>query len=218
MKKQFVIYGDSPFAERLYSYIRQEDMIKVLGFTNDDGFMTRTEIQGRKVYSFSSFVRYMKDDCELILAYGYSRMNDLREKIYNECVKAGCRIGTYISSHVISYSDQIGEGSIILPGVLIGPGTVIGKCNCIEAACVFSHDSIVGDFNYFSSGVVMGGYSRIGNHCFLGLNSTIRNGISLADYTLIGAASNLLISTDEYGVYVGNPGRCLPQKSVDTVL
>ncbi len=218
MSKPFVIYGDSLFAERIYSYIRQENIISVLGFTNDDKYLRRDEIQGKKVFPFSSFVRDMKDDCDLILAYGYAKMNDTREKVYRECVDAGCRIGTYISSRAFLYSDQVGEGTIVLPGVLIGPGTVIGRCNYFAAASVVSHDSIIGDFNFFSSGVVMGGYANVGNHCFVGLNSTIKNSISLADYSLIGAASNILKSTEEYGVYVGNPARSLPQKSIDKVL
>lgn len=218
MNKQFVIYGDSLFAERLYSYIRQEKMIKILGFTNDDKYLTRNEIQGLDVFPLSSFVQYMKDDCELILAYGYSKMNDIREKVYHECVDKGCRIGTYISSNAVLYSDQIGEGSVILPGVFIGPGITVGKCNFFETACVVSHDSVIGDFNYFSTSAVLGGYATVGDHCFIGLNSTIKNGIRIADYSLIGAASNILKSTEEYGVYVGNPAKCLNKTSRNVVL
>ena len=172
-----MIYGDSPFAERIYSYIRQEDIIELIGFTNDERFLSRHTIQGKRVMPFSEFVKDYKNDCELILAYGYTRMNEMREKVFKECIDAGCHIGSYISSHAMVYSNQVSEGTIILPGTVVGPGTKIGKCTIMEAGCVISHDSIIGDFCYFSSGVVLGGRADIGNHCFLGLNSTIKNGI-----------------------------------------
>ena len=216
MRKQYVIYGDSPFAERIYSYIRQEDKIEMVGFTNGDSFISRDTIQGKRVIPFSEFAKELKDDCELILAYGYTKMNDLREKVYLECIEAGCHIGTFISSHAMVYSKHINEGTIILPGTVVGPSSVIGRCCILEAGCVISHDSIVGDFCYFSSGVIMGGRAAIGNHCFLGLNSTIRNGIKLADYTLIGAASNVLYSTEKNSVYVGNPSKKIAGKAVET--
>ena len=36
--KNLVIYGDSPFAERIYSYIRIEGRDRVVGFVNDESF------------------------------------------------------------------------------------------------------------------------------------------------------------------------------------
>lgn len=216
MARDCVIYGDSSFAERVYSYMRLEKDIRVVGFTNDERFITRSEIQGQKVFPFSFFLEHLKDGCELILAYGYSGMGNLKEKVFRECLDAGCRIGSFFSPQAILFTDRIGDGTIILPGVIIGPGTVIGRCNFFEAACVVSHDSVIGDFNYFSTGAVLGGFSNVGSHCFIGLNSTIKNEVSLADYSLIGAASNVLISTEEDCVYAGNPAKMLKKGSLNT--
>ena len=48
---------------------------------------------------------------------------------------AGIKVGSYISTNAICYSDRIGEGSIVWPNVYIGPDVVIGICNIIKASC-----------------------------------------------------------------------------------
>lgn len=213
--KNLVIYGDSPFAERIYSYIRIEGRDRVVGFVNDESFITRDVIAGIPVIPFQKLKYALKCDFEIILGYGYTGMNNLREKIYNECKKEGYKVGTYISTNAICYSDMISEGCIILPNVLIGPGTIIGKCNYFAASCVISHDSIIGDFNFFSTNVVLGGHANVGNHCFLGLHSTVKNDITLADYTFLGSACNML-KDSHYGCgYVGNPARKLDKSSLE---
>ena len=219
MGKRFFIYGDSAFAERIYSYIRIEGEHTVLGFTNDEHFITRSEIQGLPVIPFSEFVSDLKNDCELILAYGYTKMNNLREKVYNECIQEGCHMGVFISSRAHVYTDNIGEGTIILPNAVIGPGCQIGKGNHIASSVVLSHDNTIGDFNYLSANVVLGGYASVNNHCFLGLHSTVKDNIVLADYTLLGSGCNMLkTSIVPGGVYVGNPARLLEKNSTDITI
>lgn len=54
---------------------------------------------------------------------------------------------------------------------------------------------------------VLGG-CHIGNHCFIGANSTIMPGVMLADYTVVGAGSVVTHSTEQPGLVIaGNPAR-----------
>ena len=210
--RNLVIYGDSAFAERLSSYIILEKRDKLIGYTNDDSFITRSAIKGLPVMPFSKLKDIVKEDFEIILGIGYTKMNNLRKKVYEECKEAGFVVGNYISSQAIIYSDKLDEGTIILPNVMIGPGTKIGKCNFFESSVSVSHDSTIGDFNFISTGVVIGGYSNIMNHCFIGLNSTIKNDIIIMDYSLIGAGSNVLHTTECGGVFYGNPAKKIKNK------
>lgn len=211
--KQYVIFGDSAFADRIYKYIKSEQMDKVLCFTNEENFISTDRIDDLQVVPFERLSEFYNPTIfELLICVGYADMNRLREKLFTLCKDAGYKIGTWISSTVISYADVIEEGCIIMPGVLIGPTTKIGKGNIIASRVCISHDNNIGSYNFISSGVVFGGHSSIGNNCFIGLNSTIRDGIFIDDYSLIGAASNLLKGTEKYGVYVGNPAYKLEGK------
>lgn len=210
-----VVFGDSTFAERLAKYILLEKKDRLLCFTQEDAFCSRDTILSLPVVPLSALRNYIKVEFEIVLAVGYTQMNGLREKLYNMLVDAGFKIGKWISTNAMVYSNYIGEGTIILPNVVIGPGCQIGKCNFFASSVSLSHDNTVGDFNFFSTGVVVGGSSEIKNHCFLGLNSTIKSSICLYDYTLLGAATNLLKSTNEFDVYIGNPAQKMEHKSIE---
>lgn len=211
---QYVIFGDSAFAERIHKYISLEKVGEVLCFTNEESFIARNEINGLPVVAFERLPElYDIKDFELLICIGYAQMNQLREKIYHMCKNKGYKIGTWISKTALIYSEDIQEGNIIMPGTLIGPTCSIGKCNVIASRVCISHDSLIGNFNFISSAVTTGGFVNIGSNTFIGLNATIRDGITIEDYTLVGAASNILISTICEGVYAGNPAKKLENKN-----
>lgn len=215
--KQYVIFGDSAFAERICNYIRSEHVHKVLCFTNEERYMVKDKINDLDVVPFEQLSeRYDKDSFELIICIGYVKMNRLREQIYDLCRDEGYRVGSWISSTVISYSDDVADGNIVMPNVYIGPNCSIGRGNVIASSCCLSHDNKLGDFNFISSSVIFGGHSSVCDNCFIGLNSTVRDGIIINNYSLIGSASNILKNTDEEGVYVGNPAYKLENKRSST--
>lgn len=211
---QYVIFGDSTFAERIHKYISIEKVDEVLCFTNEERFITRHEINGLPVVSFECLSElYDIRSFELLICIGYAQMNQLREKIYHMCKNKGYKIGTWVSSSALIYGWGIEEGNIIMPGVLIGPSCSIGKCNIFASRVCISHDSVIGNFNFISSAVTTGGFASIGNNTFIGLNATIRDGIKIEDYTLVGASANIIMPTICKGVYVGNPAKQLENKS-----
>ena len=208
-----VIYGETAFAERIYSYIKFEKSMNVLAFTNAKAFKEKETIQGVPVIAFEELNEKLDGkDFGILIAVGYVQMNNIRRKIYKECKDAGHRIATYISKAATLYSDNIEEGCIIMPKVYIGPNCTVGKGNIIASCTCLSHDNKIGEFNFISSNAIFGGHSTVCNNCFIGLGCVIRDGITISDYSLIGSATNLLTSTDTKGIYVGNPSRKLEGK------
>lgn len=215
MGKNYVIYGDTPFAEEIYRIISYEGRDSVAAFTNDRTFMTRKEIEGKTIIPFDELNKTLKEPFEILLAYGYTKMNRLRAKVFSECTSAGMKVGTYISTNALCYSSQVREGSMVWPNVYIGPGASIGRCNIIQASCTLAHDNIIGDFNYFAPGVVLGGRVCIANYCFLGLNCTVKSDVFLPNETLLGCGCNMLKSSDSGGVFIGNPAKLHCKNSLD---
>lgn len=218
MGKNYVIYGDTPFAEEIFNIISFERRDCVVAFTNDRAFMTRKAIKGLSVIPFDELNEALKMPFEILLAYGYTKMNHLREKVYNECKSAGMKVGTYISTNALCYFEGVGEGSMVWPNVYIGPGASIGRCNIIQASCTLAHDNIIGDFNYLAPGVVLGGRVSIANYCFLGLNSTVKGDVCLQNETLLGCGCNMIHNSLIEGCYYGNPGRLSDKQSSNTVI
>ncbi len=211
--ENIIIYGETEFAERIFSYIKFENAANVLAFTNARSFKQKESIQGVPVIAFEDLSKeFIGVEFKILIAIGYSQMNNIRKKIYEECKNSGYNIATYISKTVIKYSSDIEEGCIIMPNVYIGPNCKIGRCNIFESSSCLSHDNKFGDFNFISTSVTFGGYSTVKNNCFIGLNCTIKDNITIEYYSLIGSASNLLKNTEKHCVYVGNPARKLGGK------
>lgn len=213
--RNLIIYGDSAFAERIAAYVQIEARDRVVAFTIERAYQKRERIKQWKVIPFEDLSsHYVADEVEILLGIGYSQMNDVRELVYNKCVAAGYKVGSYISTRATLYSHHVGEGCIMLPGAFIGPDCVLGKCNFIDPDVCFTHDIRVGDFNFFSANVVSGGFVEIQNHCFVGLRVTLKNNISISDYSLLGSCTNVVKSIDKpHGVWVGNPARALEGKT-----
>ena len=211
--RNLIIFGDTPFAERLFKYISIEAKDKVIAFTQEKSFVSRKEIQGVPVVSFEELDEHFNEDFEIIIGIGYTQMNQLKKKIYNMCKEKNYKVGTYISSNAIVYSTEFGEGCFIAPGVVIGPDCHMGVCNYIASSAVLSHDNALGDFNFISTNAVFGGNARIENNCFFGLHSTVKDGIAIASNNLFGSCANVIKSISYTGgVFVGNPARQLVGK------
>lgn len=217
--RNLVIYGDGIHAERVFQYILHEKQDNVVAFTNEDNRITRKTIMNYPVIPLSELDGQLKQgDYSLIITFGYSQMNNIRKKVFLECKELGYKVATYISPNAMVYSTNIGEGTIVLPGAFIGLGTTIGKCCLISETSYVGHNITMEDYVFVSANVAIGGYVRVGNNCFVGVHSTIKDRIDVNDYTLVGAAANIVKNTDKYGVYVGNPAKKLNAISTDTTI
>ena len=191
--RNLIIFGDTPFAERLFNYIELEAQDKVIAFTQEKSFISKVELQSCPVIPFEELTT-LNMDFEIVLGIGYSMMNQLKRKVYNLCINNGYKVATYISSKSIVYTKDILDGCFIAPGAIVGPGCKLGHGNYLESAAVLSHDNELGDFNYLSTNAVFGGFAKVDDNCFFGLHSTVKNSVSVASDTIIGSAANLLKS------------------------
>jgi acetyltransferase-like isoleucine patch superfamily enzyme len=64
----------------------------------------------------------------------------------------------------------------------------------------------------------MSGHCDIGENSFLGVNATLKDGITLGKGTLVGMAAAITKDTEEWSVYVGNPAGKLEGKLSPSML
>jgi acetyltransferase-like isoleucine patch superfamily enzyme len=69
------------------------------------------------------------------------------------------------------------------------------------------HNVQVGNNSHIATGAVIAGDCIIGSEVFVGANSVVRNGVTIADLTVIGAGSVVAKSIVGAGIYIGNPAR-----------
>lgn len=102
-------------------------------------------------------------------------------------------------SAFIAPSVVMGTGNIILSNVSVNSNVVLGSMNIVSSNVIIEHDTVAGDGNFFAAGSAIGARVHIGNHCFTGLNSSLREDVSI-DEVFVGMHS--LVLTDFRGVTV----------------
>lgn len=211
--KKIIILGNTEFAEELYQVMTAEG-IEVVAFTVDRIYMESDTFCNLPMYPFESIEDYLDmSEVDVALALGYSQMNYVRKLKYEECKQRGYSIATFCSEKAFIYTESIGEGSIIMPSVYIGPSVEIGLCNVFKVKISLPHHNKVGNFNWFSGGCTFGGGTIVGSNCFLGLSTTVRNSICLADCTFAAANSYIHKNTLEGGAYMGMPAKIIEGKT-----
>jgi acetyltransferase-like isoleucine patch superfamily enzyme len=63
-----------------------------------------------------------------------------------------------------------------------------------------------------SSGVVIAGGTVVQQNCYIGSRSSLINGITVGEFSLVGMGSNVVCSVESNSVIVGNPAKPLVKK------
>ena len=208
--KDVLLFGISELSERIAYYIDCGESFKpfsVKGFVIDDDYYSTDNFSGKKVYRYSEAKEKFLQTASIIICIGYKKMNENRKQIFYRLRDDGWNIENFISSQATIHTDKIGTGNIFLCKTYIDFKSIVGDGNIFDSAHL-GHHSCVGNFNFFSYSTVIGGKVKIGDCCFFGMNSTIRNNLTLLDKTLIGAGCYVSRDTPD-------PGLCYaPQKNV----
>ena len=189
---KLVILGISSFSIVMRKYIEKYTKDSVVAFSVDSKYIYQKSLDGLPVVAFEEIqTLYPQKDFHLLNTLGYRRMMEIRKSFHLRSKEMGYSLYTYISP-MAEVNSHVGEGSILLNGVSIGFNCSIGDGGIYWQNARIGEMSIIKDFTYWAPSSVGCGNLDVGERCFIGANATLRNGISLAPLTLVGA-----------GVYMG---------------
>jgi sugar O-acyltransferase (sialic acid O-acetyltransferase NeuD family) len=211
MKKRLFIIGAGSFGRELESWLscvplgqRDWELIGYIDSFQEPGslkFPSEFKILGDEVsYQFGD-----NDYALIAVANSVSR-----ERIHN-AIRGRVKISQFISpgSFVGKYN-EIGEGVIICPNVVITTNVKIGLCGIVNVGSQIGHDVQVGDFSSLMANVDIAGNCNIGRRCLIGSNAVIIPGRKIADDTTVGAGSVVVRNIGKTNCTVfGNPAKFL---------
>lgn len=143
-----------------------------------------------------------------VLGIGYLGEGDMRQRLVENLRALGVTIPTIISPQaVINEEVKIGEGTVVMDGVVVNSGTRIGKYVIINTRASIDHDCEIGDFTHIAPGVTLSGGVKVGIHSFVGVGATVVQYKTVGDQCIIGAGAVVTTDCLESGVYVGIPAR-----------
>ncbi|MFM9987035.1 acetyltransferase [Flavobacterium sp.] len=110
---------------------------------------------------------------------------------------------------IISKSVFIGDGSVVMAGVIINPDAKIGKHCIVNTGALVEHDCVISDFVHISPKAYLAGGVMVGEGSQIGIGATVIQGIKIGKWVTVGAGSVVIRDVPDYSVVVGNPGRII---------
>jgi sugar O-acyltransferase (sialic acid O-acetyltransferase NeuD family) len=209
VKQKIVIVGTTTNARLAKWYFDNDSDFQVVAFSVNKKFITDSHFLGLPVAPFEELeLIYPPNKYFAFVAIGYTNMNKIREKMYKEAKKKGFILPNYISSKCSFLTEEsMGDNNLILEDNTIQPFVKIGSNNVFWSGNHIGHDTTIHDNVTITSHVVVSGYCEIKDNCFLGVNSTLHNEVTLEIETLVAAGAVIANQSVEKGVY-------LPAKSI----
>ena len=190
MKKKAVIFGTGTLAELVDCYLTWDSDYEVVSFCSEN--LDNNSFCGKVLVDFESVENHFSPKYhEMFVAIGYRKMNSVRKDFCEQARAKGYRLLSYVSSKATYWdkANKIGdnvfifEDNTIQPFVEIGDGVIMWSGNHI------GHHSKIGRYSFLTSHVVVSGFCNIGEQNFFGVNSTIVDGTTTGNKSLIGAGA-----------------------------
>lgn len=202
MSKDVIIIGAGGHAKVIADIIYKSGD-NLIGFLDDNLANKGKEIYlGKKVIGTTKDIEIYNKNY-FIIGIGN---NSIRKKINNE---NNLKLYTAIHpSAIIAEDVKIGTGSVIMAGVVINPGTVIGK-NCIINTCSsLDHDNLLEDYVHISPGAHLAGTVTIKEGTWICTGAIVKNNITIGKNNIIGAGGVVIKDIiEENTTYIGVPAR-----------
>jgi len=205
-----IIFGLQDFASLAHFYLKHDSEHEVMAFTVTEEYLHGEQtFEGLPVVPFEEVENaYRPSSYHFFAPMSHRRMNRLREAIYKQVKGKGYQLISYVSSKATVFPGaKIGDNCFILEDNTIQPYTSIGSNVVLWSGNHIGHHSVIKDHVFFTSHVVLSGHCVVEPYCFFGVNSTIRDGLHIAEGTLIAMGTCITKDTEPWGVYDGVPAQ-----------
>jgi len=167
----------------------------------------------RPIYSFSDSYQTIEQlssvsnicDYTFLVAIGNPL---IRRREHQRFIDYGYKPGIYVHYSACVYSD-LKPGSIVYPLAVVMPGCDLGQSLILNVSSYIGHDVSTGDFVSLNPGARIAGSAHLSHNILLGMNSSIRENISITSDIIVGMGSAVVKSLTSPGIYVGVPARPL---------
>lgn len=211
--KKVIIFGLQDTAELAHYYLTTDSEFEVAAFSVHREYIQDKTFKDLPVVPFEDVENtFPSSEFDFFAPMTARKMNRLREDVYNQIKGKGYNLISYVSSKATRFNNEIGENCFILEDNTLQPFTNIGNNVVLWSGNHIGHHGIIKDHVFFTSHVVLSGHCIVEPYCFFGVNSTIRDGIYLAQGTLVAMGASVTKNTEEWGVYLGNPAKKLENK------
>lgn len=204
---KIIIFGIQDFAELAHYYLENDSTHEVVAFSVNEKYLPEHKFfRGLPIVPFENIEHtYSNSEYAFFAPMSPIKMNMVREEIYFKIKEKGYSLISYISSKATLFKNEIGDNCFILENNTIQPFVTIGNNIILWSGNHIGHHSIIKDHVMFTSQVVLSGHCVVESYSTLGVNSTVRDGITLAEGTFVAMGACIIKNTELWSMYKGNP-------------
>ena len=198
-----VVFGVGQWAELAHFYLTHDSPHDVVAFTVDRDYLEVETWNGLPVVPFDDLeARFPPDAFKMFIPMSFKKMNHVRAAKYDEAVKRGYSLISYVSSRATTFPGfECGDNCFILEDNTIQPFVRIGNDVVMWSGNHIGHHSVIHDHVTITSQVVISGCCTVESFCFFGVNATVRDETIVARDTLVGMGTTIVKDTKEFEVY-----------------
>lgn len=202
MREPIYVFGRGGHAKVIAMTIEAGDDFRVEAFVDRDA-VAGDVFLGRPVIAESYFLDRRQSEA-VVLGIGEGM---IRRRVA-ERLQGHARFPAVVHpSAVLAPDIELGEGTVVMPRVVVNPGGRIGRFCVLNTGAILDHDGSLGDFSALAPGVTVCGDCRIGRGVYVGAGATISHGISVGDGSIVGGGAFVRANIEPYAMWAGVPAR-----------
>lgn len=159
--------------------------------------------KGRYTSSLGEYLT--RDDCEFVPAIGEP---SVRENVYEKGLSLGLKAAKLVDqTAIVSSTAKICHGCVVKQYVEVSSYVEVGEGTLLQPASFLGHDIKVGKCCVISTGAAIGGATHIGSRTYIGLNVSLRQGLTIGHDAIIAMGSVVYKDVADGLTVIGNPAR-----------
>ena len=215
-KKNILVIGARGHARAVADVIKTEGRYRIAGLI-DTYQEPGTVCFGLKVIGGEKDVPKICDKLNIRQIFIAIGDNFQRESMAKRLKKAAPEISLLSAIHpsaIIGSDVEIGEGTVIMPAVVIVSGCHIEEGCILNTAASLDHDGKMGAWSSIGPGVVAGGYLRLGKRSAVSIGASVKDRISIGRDVVIGIGAVVTKDVPDKVIAYGVPCRVIrPRRS-----
>ena len=189
---KILLIGAGGHARSCIDVLEEENQFEIAGLI-EKGESISNESLGYPVIGTDDDLKVLRQQYKnALITVGQIKLPKIRIKLYQLLKELDFTLPVIVSPHAyVSKHAQIGEGSIIMHGVIINANAKIGNNCIINNRALIEHDAIIGNHSHIATGAIVNGGVSVGSESFIGSGVVTKQYISIGNNCSVGAGVTL---------------------------
>jgi sugar O-acyltransferase (sialic acid O-acetyltransferase NeuD family) len=216
--RPLLLIGAGGFGRETLEAVRACNLVRptwdVVGFLDDDPTLQERHVDGLPVVGrVDDLTRH--PSAAAVVTVGNPSDFTRRRRVVDRLGSPPGRWATVVHPAAsIPPSASVGEGTVVLAGVVATTGVEIGAHVAVMPSVVFTHDDVIGDFATLGSGARLAGGVIVGEGAYIGAGALVRERCRIGAWALVGMGAGVTGDVPSGEVWAGLPARRLRRVTV----